>query len=218
MHKLKNIKLFIPIKQKSQRFPNKNFKIYRNKKLYQYVIEKYKKFDGSICVDTDSKEIIEYCKYKKIDFIKRKPDLVGHDISVVDLIKNYIIEKNITGYLCQVHVTNPLLEYETIKNAYCFLKKYDCVVGANYIYNRFWIKNEFNYKPINHNPKKLIQTQDLKPLIVENSCFYILDSDFLLSNNTRIGNNPFFYEVKYPENIDIDTEEDWKLLLNVKNK
>jgi CMP-N-acetylneuraminic acid synthetase len=208
--------IFIPIKQKSQRVPNKNFKLFRNKKLYKYVLENFKKQkNAQICVDTDSSEIQEYCAENKIDFIKRKNYLRGHKVSVLDIIKNYIIEKNITGHFCQTHITNPFLEFSTIKKAYKFLDKYDCVVGSNYFYNRFWEKDNNIYKPINHNPKELIQTQDLSPLIMENSCFYILDAKLFLLNNSRVYKKTYFYELKFPENLDIDTKEDWKLISNV---
>ena len=66
--------------------------------------------------------------------------------------------------------------------------------------------------PINHNPIKLEQTQDLPTLYEENSAFYIFKSiDFIKSHN-RIGVKPFFYAVEPPENLDIDIESDWKLV------
>jgi CMP-N-acetylneuraminic acid synthetase len=212
-------KIFIPIKQQSQRVPNKNFRLFKNKKLYQYVLEKFNK-DKSIklCIDTDSKEIQEYCFENKIDFIKRKKHLCGHKISVVDIIKNYIVEKNITGNFCQTHITTPFLRISTIKKAYNFLNTHDCVIGSSYFYNRFWKKDKKAYVPINHDPNELVQTQDLPPLIMENSCFYILNSKLFLLNNNRTCQNPYFYEVKLPESLDIDTNEDWNLISNVNIK
>lgn len=211
--------IFIPIKQHSQRVPNKNFKIFKGKKLYQYVLDKYKEQKNvKLCIDTDSLEIQNYCLNNCIDFIKRKKHLIGHKISVVDLIKNYLIEKNIKGDFCQMHITTPYLELSTIKKAYKLLKKYNCVVGCNYIYNRFWIKTNKGYHALNHSPKKLLQTQDLNPVIMENSCFYIMKSDLFLKSNSRICKNPFFYEVKFPQNLDIDTKNDWKIISNVNIK
>lgn len=208
--------ILIPIKQHSQRVPNKNFKIFKGKKLYQYVLEKYKKQKNvNLCVDTDSLQIQNYCLNNGIDFIKRKKNLCGHKVSMVEIIKNYLLERKIVGYFCQTHITTPFLEFNTIKKAYKHLKEYDCVVSCDYVYNRFWVKKNKHYQPINHDSKKLSQTQDLNPLIMENSCFYILKSDLFLKYNSRIYKNVFFHEVKLPENLDIDTKEDWKLIQNV---
>ena len=57
----------IPIKSKSTRVRRKNFtKIKKNKPLYKFFLEKVIKcnFD-QIYVDTDSIEIINFCKKKK---------------------------------------------------------------------------------------------------------------------------------------------------------
>jgi len=59
---------------------------------------------------------------------------------------------------------------------------------------------------------KLEQTQDLPVYYEENSLFYIFNSDYFLKTNARVGINPYFYVNNYPENIDIDTEDDWKLV------
>ena len=45
-----------------------------------------------------------------------------------------------------------------------------------------------NGKPYNHDPNKLIRTQDLEPLYEENSGFYIFTKNsFKNANNKRIG-------------------------------
>ena len=38
---------------------------------------------------------------------------------------------------------------------------------------------------------------------------YIFNSSCFLKTGMRIGKNPFFYECSFPENIDIDNEDDW---------
>ena len=60
---------FIPIKKNSKRVKNKNFQRIGDKKLYEITIEKAissKCFD-EIYVDTDSEEIIDYCRKKDIN-------------------------------------------------------------------------------------------------------------------------------------------------------
>jgi len=36
--------------------------------------------------------------------------------------------------------------------------------------------------------------------------------EMLKKTNTRIGFNPFFYPIGFPANIDINTEDDWKMV------
>ena len=57
----------IPIKTKSKRVKGKNFKIVGGKPLYRHLLDKLTKanFD-KIYVDSDSKEVENYCKKKNI--------------------------------------------------------------------------------------------------------------------------------------------------------
>ena len=48
--------IYIPIKQNSQRVPQKNFREFNGKPLWEHTIDKLKDFE--VVVDTDSEEII----------------------------------------------------------------------------------------------------------------------------------------------------------------
>lgn len=209
--------IFIPIKKNSQRVIGKNFRKFNGIELYKYVINNFNKLGYDIYVDTDSDEIFEFYKNSNINVVKRDKSLIGDDVSVVDLIKDLIIKNNINDYICQLHVTSPLLNIKTIKDAKKYLNKFDSVTGCDVIYNRFWKKEGDIYNPVNHDPNLLIQTQDLTPLYLENSSFYIFHSRDILITNQRISKNNYFYEVKYPENLDIDTEDDWDLIKKYEN-
>jgi len=208
--------IFIPIKEISQRVPGKNFRLIKQVPLYVHFLKKIKNLQ--VFIDTDSEEIIEECKINKdLRHVKayfRKKELSGHKVSVCNLIKNFIIEKNIKDKtVCQLHVTSPFLKRSTIDKAVSMLELgYDSVVSCNKYQNRLWRKEEYGFCPINHNPIKLEQTQDLPVYYEENSLFYIFKTDNFLKTNSRIGTNPYFYECSYPENIDIDTEDDWQLV------
>ena len=183
--------------------------------LYQYVINKFK--DHQVFIDTDSDEILEFYD-GRIDVVafKRESNLIGNEVSVCDLIKSFINRFNIKDNICQLHVTSPLLEVDTIKKAEKYLNEYDSVVSCNKIQSRFWRKENYGYTPINHNPLKLEQTQDLPIYYEENSAFYMFNSEKFLLSNSRIGNNPYFYTIQFPENVDIDTEDDWNLVNRIK--
>ena len=88
---------------------------------------------------------------------------------------------------------------------------HDSVFSADVVQNRFWRKESYGYCPVNHNPMKLEQTQDLPVYYMENSYLYAFLPKVLEYNN-RIGYNPYIMEIGFPYNLDIDTEEDWKLV------
>lgn len=208
--------VFIPIKEISQRVPKKNFRKINGIPLYKHLLYKLK--NKKVYIDTDSDIIINEIKadplIDNVIVYKRKKDLLGHETSVCDLIENFILEKNISNeIICQVHVTSPFIKYKTLTDAILKFKKgYDSVVSCNTYQNRLWRKESYGYCPINHNPLKLEQTQDLAVYYEENSLFYMFKSNKFLKTKSRIGLNPFFYPCSFPENIDIDTEDDWNIV------
>ena len=82
------------------------------------------------------------------------------NVLIVNFFEN--LAKSIQGdFLMYTPCTAPLLKYKTIQN---FIKKfvnlypsYDSMVTVNYVKEHLWLKN----KPLNYNPKKSPNTQDL---------------------------------------------------------
>jgi CMP-N-acetylneuraminic acid synthetase len=203
--------MYIPIKHVSQRVPGKNFRLLDGIPLYKHCLLKYRDFD--VYVDTDSDEISEGIKsdprLSNVTVYKRSESLIGHEVSVCDLISEFITKFNIESPVIQTHVTSPFLNSDVLKEAYVRMITHDSVVSCNSYNSRFWRREEYGYCPVNHNPLKLEQTQDLPPLYEENSAFYIFNPDVIKTTGNRIGKKPYFYVMNYPDNLDIDTEEDW---------
>ena len=113
----------IPIKSKSSRVKRKNFiKIKKNKPLYKFFLEKVLKcnFD-QIFVDTDSIEIMNFCKKRKINIIKRKKSLAQNNANGNDLL-NYHAKIIKSDLYFQLFITAPLLSVETINKCIYLLK------------------------------------------------------------------------------------------------
>jgi len=68
----------------------------------------------------------------------------------------------------------------------------------------------YKEKPLNYQLDDVIRTQDIEPIFVETSGFYIFPKK-LLKENRRIGKKPWMQEVGSHEAIDIDEEEDYEL-------
>ena len=201
----------IPIKSKSKRVKNKNFKIINKKPLYHFLLSKLKRcnFD-EIFIDSDSPIIEKYCKKNNFKFIKRLPELALDSANGNDLLNYHAKIINADIYF-QLFITAPLLKVETINKCISLLKKsksHDSILTVNKIYSWFW----FNGKPVNYEPKILPRSQDARPIIQETTGLYGITKKSLIKRKCRIGYNPKFYPVSNSESIDLDTLKDFEFL------
>lgn len=206
------ITALIPIKRNSQRIPNKNFLEINSKPLFYWIIDSLlnSEFVDEIVINYDDdytlQEVSKY--FDSIKFCKRPDKLLGDDISMNKIIESSL--KDCTNEtIIQVHTTSPLLKTKTIDKAIKFhLDKKQDIFSVNKLYERFYDKD---LRAINHDINTLVQTQDLEPLYVENSAFYIFTKENFRQNNNRINDKSDIFEVIFPENIDIDNFEDFEL-------
>jgi len=209
--------IYIPIKENSQRVPQKNFREFKGKPLWEHTIDKLKDFQ--VVIDTDSQEIIDSCINKDwVTTYLRPVHLRGDKTSVVDLISNYFKDSPHDLWILQIHVTSPFLKVGTLHELQNNITKLniDSAFSVDKVQNRFWRDEEYGITPVNHNPMKLEQTQDLPPYYMENSGFYLFKRSVLDFGN-RIGKNPKPIELNFPQNLDIDTEQDWKIVKLLEN-
>ena len=213
---MKSVVAIIPIKQKSERVENKNFRDFAGKPLFHHILYKLQESSliKKIIINTDNIEIknsIPEC-LTKVEVQGRPDHLLGHHISGSDIIK-YVITKTDDEHFLQTHATNPLLSIKTIEKAInCYfdsMPAYDSLFTVDKILKRI-------YKPdgtaVNHKKNESLQTQYLDPLYSENSNMFIFSRKSFIENNyNRIGHNPFMFEMNYIESVDIDYIEDFVL-------
>ena len=209
--------IFVPIKQNSQRVPGKNFRKIEGLTLYDRLFDKLSSF--RVFVDTDSEEIFDNLKknYENVTVYRRSEHLLGDTVSVCDLIQDFIQRFDVKDWICQVHVTSPFLSKETLMNVEKMTQEnnYDSIVSCNVVQSRFWREESYGFTPVNHNPTVLEQTQDLPKYYEENSLFYAFNSENFKKLGSRVGKRPHFYPTCFPENLDIDNEEDWTLVKKI---
>ena len=201
----------VPIKKKSKRIKGKNFKKINGKPLFRFLLDKLSKsnFD-EIYVDSDSKLIKKYCNSKGYKFIDRLPSLSKDNANGNDLL-NYHAKKINADIYFQLFVTAPLLSIKTINKCIKTLKnskRYDSILTTKEIYSWFW----FNKKPVNYSPKILPRSQDALPIVQETTGLYGIKRNALIKNKCRIGKKPYFFEVSNSESLDLDNNEDFKIL------
>ena len=207
----------LPIKEHSERIPDKSFEKIGSKPLFSFIIDSLMNSQhiSKIVINTDSDRIIneigKLYPSDSIQFIDRPKELRGDLVPMNDIIE-YDINQFEDNLFIQTHITNPLLKTQTIDDAISFYKnnKYDSIVSVNEHKSRFY---DCKHKPINHHgASNIMRTQDLEPIYEENSCFYIFSKEsFVNNNNNRIGNKPFYFTINKLESIDIDYYEDLQI-------
>jgi len=206
---------FIIIKKNSQRIKNKNFKILKKKELWQHLILSLK--GQKVFIDTDSDQIIQKCKklFPWVYPYKREKKFINLENSkkaspTLLMIKNFLHKyvKNPQEIVVTTHITSPFLKLNTILKASKKLKSFESVCSVTKDYNFCWIKKNNKLVPVNFNPKIITKTQNLNPIIQSNGAFFIFKKKTFLKYNNRIANKNFYYEIKFPEALEIDEYED----------
>jgi N-acylneuraminate cytidylyltransferase len=201
----------VPMKDHSERVPNKNIKPIAGKPCFYWIVETLSKsrYIKEIVINTDSEEIARSAKENfNVTILKRPDFLLGDMVSIQPLIAYDISQTNGEYYL-QTHSTNPLVKTETIDSAierFFSQKEYDALFTVTPIKSRFYWPDGSG---INHDPKHLIRTQDLEPVYEENSCFYIFSKETNQLVKNRLGSNPMMFPMDRLEAVDIDDIEDF---------
>lgn len=210
------ITALVPMRHHSQRVPNKNYRLLDGKPLYQHILTTLLSVTeiAEIVVDTDSPVIIEglLTSFPTIKVIDRPQELRADDVSM-NTILQYDISQAPADFYLQTHSTNPLLKATTITKAiHSFLAAYpgkDSLFSVTRLQTRLY---DHAGKALNHDPRVLIQTQDLPPVYEENSCIYLFSAATLAKKGTRIGDDPILFETDPEESLDIDEEIDLKMV------
>ena len=202
---------FIPVKKRSTRIPNKNFREFNGRPLYEHFFTKIhptNPFDD-IYVNTDSDEVKECAEEYGFKIIDRPPRLSEDDANGNDLLL-YDAEQIEVDLYFQLFVTAPLLRQKTIREAHSRMISDDSIDSIFTVeeHNSFFWKGD---SPINYEPTELPRTQDLAPLIEETTGLYAIERESLLERECRIGYDPGFVEVGSIEGIDVDVMSDLEL-------
>ena len=205
----------VPIRHHSQRVPGKNYRPLVGRPLFHHIIETLLVVPEitDMVVDTDSEPVMDGLRknFPSVKIIDRPKHLRADDIPMNDILIHDTEHAEADFYL-QTHSTNPLLKPETVSRAInLFLADYpshDSLFSVTRLQTRLYDQNGH---AINHNPKELIQTQDLPPVYEENSCLYIFNRANLTAKQHRISDRPMIFEIPADEAWDIDNELDFEI-------
>ena len=212
------ITALMPLKAHSERIPGKNFKNFADKPLFKWMIDvllSVKRID-KIVINTDAQEVLIKhgldIQNPKIELRHRKEELCGDFVSMNKILEDDINNLEGDAFL-MTHVTNPLLSKQSIEKCLDLFfkrqekdKRYDSLFTVTKHQTRFYDEHA---KPINHDPNKLLRTQDLPAYFEENSCLYLFTRQSFQLTNARIGKFPLMQEIPKLEAVDIDTPDEW---------
>ena len=216
---------FVPMRHHSQRVPGKNYRLLAGKPLFHHIVGTLLAVPeiSEILVDTDSDPVMEGVSqhFPQVKVLSRPEHLRADDVPMNDILIHDTSQVQADFYL-QTHSTNPLLKPQTVSRAIQSLisgyPDYDSLFSVTRLQTRLYDQHGH---AINHDPRVLIQTQNLPPVYEENSCLYIFTRENLIKRHHRIGETPLMFEIDADEAWDIDEELDFAItdfLLRRKNQ
>ena len=203
----KKVVALVPIKLNSQRLPHKNILPIGGKPLSYHILNSLKNIPNidEVYVYCSNEKIKNYIP-KDVTYLERDSYLDGDLIKGFDIYESFINKVDADIYIL-AHTTSPFLKASTIENAldHVLEGEYDSAFSAQKIQTFAW----YDGKPINYDINDVPRTQDMNPIYVETSGFFIFEKEIFIKHRRRIGFKPYIQVVDSMEAIDIDTKEDY---------
>tara|TARA_R110000796_G_scaffold109969_3_gene221423 strand:+ start:1701 stop:2351 length:651 start_codon:yes stop_codon:yes gene_type:complete len=209
------MKFFIIIKEKSERLPNKNFLDLGGIPVYKHLLNELKTKD--VYIDTDSDKIFNECNtLSKVTCYKRDTKHIKLEnniefavspvlLMIENFLNKYVQDEN--EVIITPHVTSPYITLKTMLEASKKLSKYNTVCACTEHKEFTYFKGE----PVNFDSNVVSKTQDLEPVVMGNGAFFIFTKKEFMKNKNRTSENNYFYPITFPESIEIDTLNDFRL-------
>ena len=211
-----HIAAFVPMRHSSERVKGKNYRSLGGRPLFHHIVETLLAVEeiDEVVIDTDSDVIASDTAeaFPTVRVLERPEHLRSGDTPMNDVLLNSIESVPADLYL-QTHSTNPLLTARTVSDGIRQLldagDAHDSLFTVTPLHTRLWTPEG---EAINHDPAILLRTQDLLPVMEENSCMYLFDADTLRRRGNRIGERPILKPISGAEAWDIDDELDWAVV------
>ncbi len=203
----------MPMKGHSERVPGKNVRLLAGRPLFHWMMDTLRRsrYVDDIVVNTDSPEIAESAQREFGAVILQRPEhLLGDMVGIQPLIE-WDLAHTSGGLYLQTHSTNPLVKVMTVDNAIeVFLDsgEHDSLFTVTALHTRlYWPDGG----AVNHDPNRMLRTQDLPPIYEENSCLYIFPRETFERHYHSVGARPMMLSMDPLEAVDIDDEADFAM-------
>ena len=204
-----NVIAFIPIKLNSQRLPHKNILPIAGRPLCWHIVNSllHVKDINKVFVYCSDEAVMQYLP-QGVLFKKREKRLDEDCVKGFEIYQSFIEEEFADVYVL-AHTTSPFIKTHTIENSlgHILAGDNDSAFSAERIQTFAW----YNGKPINYDLTDVPRTQDMEPVWIETSGFYMFQRDVFVKHHRRIGFQPYIQEVSGIEALDIDEAKDFEL-------
>ena len=198
---------FVPIRLNSKRVIGKNLRELGGKPLLAYIFSKLIAVKGidEVYAFCSSETIIPFLPEKAI-FLKRDLSLDDDHTLGKDIYEAFIKTVDADIYIL-AHTTSPFIKEESIQSALnaVLSDNFDSAFSVQQFKTFSWYQG----KPLNYKLDFVPRTQDLEPVYIETSAFFIFRKEVWTNKQQRIGDKPYLQIVDQIEGIDIDNPEDF---------
>jgi CMP-N-acetylneuraminic acid synthetase len=203
---------FVPSKLTSKRLPRKNVRPLGGVPLINHVLRTLSRapdVDETIVYASDD-EVMGYvdtgldCR-----FVKR-PAWLDQDTALVEDFVGSFVEAIPSDVVVLLHATSPFISPTTVSTCVRAVTsgEHESAFAAQELRRFAW----FDGQPLNYAlDKPTPRTQDLSPVLVEQSGLYVFTRDLFSRTRCRIGDKPYIHLVDDFEGHDIDTNEEFEL-------
>ena len=218
---------FIPARKGSKSLRNKNIKRIGKKTLLEIAIEHAKKLsikDSYVYISTDSQKYKKICENInfKIPFLRSKKNSRDNS-NIINAILEFLQKSKYKfENIILLQPTSPLRKISLFKKKIKLLdkKSINSIISVKNIYR----SEEFIFKIKKNNTINLKKSIRLNPNRQQNSelftpcgSFYATKTDLLIKNRSFYNLPVLAVKTQFPDNIDIDTNSDLKIVQSFKS-
>lgn len=200
---------FVPIRLNSQRVEGKNLRLLGGRPLMTYLL-------GSLVAAKNIDKVYVYCSNPAIcehlpegvEFLQRDERLDSNTTLGEEIYDAFTAQVEADVYIL-AHATSPFIRTATIEDAVARVEsgEYDSAFSAERVQTFAWWEG----KPLNYTLEHIPRTQDLEPVYVETSAFFIFRKEVWRTLHRRIGERPYTAVTDRIESMDIDNPDDFLL-------
>lgn len=203
---------FVPSKLNSQRLPRKNVRPLAGRPLINHALATLASVDGidDVVVYASDDEVMGHvepglgCR-----FVRRPPELDLDTATVQDFVGGFLhqVDGDVVALL---HATSPFISTATVSACLDAVTsgRHESAFAALELQRFAW----FLGRPLNYSlDEPTPRTQDLEPVVVEQSGLYVFTRSLFERTGRRIADTPYLHMVDEVEGHDIDTPLEFEL-------
>ncbi len=200
---------FVPIRLNSQRVEGKNLRLLGGRPLMAYLLQTLTQVENidEVYLYCSNPDVQQYLP-EGVKFLQRDQSLDSNTTLGEEIYDAFTSAVDADIYIL-AHATSPFIRSATIADAVARVEsgEYDSAFSAERVQTFAW----WDGKPLNYSLDRVPRTQDLEPVYVETSAFFVFEREVWCGKRRRIGERPYMAVTDRIESMDIDNPDDFLL-------